>query len=89
MSDTPLNEDGFIIDHQLLDDSVQKAQVNSCEIMTNHILNAIEKILKDNERNCVGIKLTIKPAFLPVENSAYFQQYRCHCKKDLAIVMSM
>jgi hypothetical protein len=88
-SETKLNSQGWIIDHQLLDDAVQKAQVNSCEIMSNEILNGIETVLLFNQLECIGIKLQIKPAFVIEENSAYFQEYRCHKPEDRAIVMNL
>ena len=88
-SHTKLNPSGWIIDHQLFDDAVQKVQVNSCEIMSCEILNKIEKVLKNNSLKCIGIKLTIKPAFVVEENSAYFQGYRCRKKKYLAIVINL
>lgn len=86
---TKLNERGWVIDHQLFDDAVQQAQVNSCEIMSNEILNALEKVLHDNALECIGIKLKIQPAFVVEENSAYFQEYRCHKQEDLAIIMNL
>jgi len=88
-SHTKLNASGWIIDHQLFDDAVQQAQVNSCEIMSNEILNNIQKVLEDNSLECIGIKLTIKPAFVVEENSAYFQEYRCHENTDLVVVLNL
>lgn len=84
-----LNQSGWIIDHQLLDDAVQKAQVNSCELMSAQILDMIEGVLRENNLECVGIKLQIKPAFVIEENSAYFQEYRCDKTKNLALIMSL
>lgn len=88
-SDTGLNSKGWIIDHQIFDDAVQKVQVNSCEIMSDQILDAIEKVLVTNNLNCIGIKLKIKPAFVVEENSAYFQEFRCHDDAGLALVLTL
>lgn len=87
--ETKLNGNGWVIDHQLFDDAVQQVQVNSCEIMSHEILNALEKVLSDNHLECIGIKLKIQPAFVVEENSAYFQEYRCHRSEDLAIIMNL
>ena len=87
--DTPLNSKGWIIDHQNFDDAIQEVQVNSCEIMSDEILDSIEKVLKDNDLGCIGIKLKIKPAFVVEENSAYFQEFRCHDEGGLALVLNL
>ncbi len=87
--DTTLNSKGWIIDHNLFDDAIQKVQVNSCEIMSDEILDSIEKVLEDNNLNCIGIKLKIKPAFVVEENSAYFQEFRCHDDNGLALVLNL
>lgn len=88
-SDVGLNSKGWIIDHQIFDDAIQKVQVNSCEIMSDDILDSIEEVLKDNNLNCIGIKLKIKPAFVVEENSAYFQEFRCHNDAGLALVLNL
>lgn len=86
---TKLNKNGWIIDHQYFDDVVQKAIVDSCEIMSEHILDNVENVLKVNKLTCVGIKLRIQPLFIVEENSAYFQEHRCHDTRDLPIIISM
>ncbi len=88
-SETTLNSKGWIIDHQLFDDAVQTVQVNSCEIMSDQILDATEAVLKENTLDCVGIKLKIRPAFVIEENSAYFQELRCHKEDTLAILIAL
>jgi hypothetical protein len=89
VSDTKLNGDNFIIDHQLFDDAIQKVQVNSCEIMSKEILDSIENVLKKNKLKCLGIKLQIQPAFVVPENSAYFQEHRCANRTNLALIVSL
>lgn len=86
---TNLNSKGWIIDHQLFDDAVQRVQVNSCEIMSDDILDSIEKVLEENKLKCIGIKLKIKPAFVIEENSAYFQEFRCLDDNGLALVLNL
>lgn len=88
-SNVKLNKTGWIIDHQLLDDAVQKTVVDSCEIMSDSILNNVEVVLKENDVTCVGIKLQIRPLFVVEENSAYFQEHRCHSVKDLPMIISL
>lgn len=88
-STTKLNKTGWIIDHQLLDDAVQQTVVNSCEIMSDSILNNVEKVLKANKLTCIGIKLQFRPLFVVEENSAYFQEHRCHNVKDLPMIIAL
>lgn len=88
-SDVTLNKNKWIIDHQLLDDAVQKTVVDSCEIMSDNILNNIEKVLKRNKLTCIGIKLQFRPMFVVEENSAFFQEHRCHDEKDLPMIISL
>lgn len=88
-SKTKLNENGWIIDHQHLDDAVQESIVNSCEIMSDDILNRVEKVLIKNNLKCVGIKLKIQPMFVVSENSAFFQEHRCHNVSDLPTIIAM
>ena len=88
-SDVNLNKNKWIIDHQLLDDAVQKTVVDSCEIMSDNILNNIEKVLKRNKLTCIGIKLQFRPMFVVEENSAFFQEHRCHDEKDLPMIISL
>ncbi len=84
-----LNQNGWIIDHQLLDDAVQKTVVNSCEIMSKKILDNVESVLSSNNLVCVGIKLKIQPKYVIEQISAFFQEHRCATKKDLPIIISM
>lgn len=88
-ANTSLNENGWIIDHQIFDDAIQEVQVNSCEIMSAKILDRIEQVLKENKLECIGIKLKIRPAFVAKENSAYFQEFRCHDRNGLALVLNL
>lgn len=88
-SDIKLNSKGWIIDHQIFDDAIQKVKVNSCEIMSDDILDSIEQVLNNNNLNCIGIKLKIKPAFVVEESSAYFQEFRCHDDVGLALVLNL
>ena len=83
-----LDEHGWIMEHSLIDQAVQKVHAQSCEIMSEKVLDSIETILKERQIGYVGIKLLIQPAFVVPENSAYFQEYRCE-KENLAAILNL
>ena len=86
---TKLDKSGWIIDHQLLDDAIQKAQIDSCEIMSKQILDAVEALLRKKKLRCIAIKLRIRPSFVAEENSAYFEEFRCARNKDLVLALCL
>jgi hypothetical protein len=86
---TKLDQQGFVIDHKLFDETIQKASLNSCEIMSASILDAIQTLLKDHGLECMGCKLKIWPGYAVEENSAYFQEYRYNNDIDHLIVMNL
>lgn len=84
-----LNNDGWIIEHSLIDQAVQKVHAQSCEIMSEQILDEVEKILNDKQLGFIGIKLLIEPQFIIPQNSAYFQEYRCASQNDLPAILNL
>lgn len=84
-----LNENGFIIEHHLIDEQVQQVDADSCEVMAESILDRIERLLNYKSLSFVGILIKIKPMLLPEQNSAYFRQCRYKKKKDLPLILTL
>lgn len=73
-NDVPLDEDGFIIDHNLMHDSIINVNVRSCELLAQDIIDTMKKFCKKQELYPLAMKLSIFPV-LPVPNEgAYFTQ---------------
>lgn len=87
--DVKLDENQFIIDHQFLDDAVQKVAINSCETMSKEILSTIEKLLVEKKISFIGIKLEIQPKFVIPENGAYFRECLCYDPRDLTTILAL
>jgi len=86
--DVTLDENKFIIDHQLIDDAVQQVQIDSCEVMSKTILDNVQALLCGKGIGYIGILLRLRHnETLPLDGP-YFRQARCE-RKDLALVLSL
>lgn len=83
-----LDKNGFLIDHQDIDDAVKKVKIGSCEEMAERILSEIEKLLNSKEIPFFGLKVKIQPLLRAEKNSAFFQMFRAHNQK-LNLVMNL
>ena len=86
--DVQLDEKQFIIDHQCIDDEVQKVQINSCEVMAKTILSNMEAALCHKGIGYIGMLLKIQHDEVLPLIGPYFREARCE-KEDLALVLSL
>lgn len=87
-NDVALDENQFIIDHQCIDDAVQKVEINSCEVMSRTILHNMETALCERKIGYVGMLLKIQhDEELPL-NGPYFREARCE-REDLGLVLCL
>lgn len=71
---TKLDRDGFIIDHQHLDNAVQKVHLSSCEKMGAEIISQVSRVLLLKDIPYQKISLRLQPVLNQQEEvKAFFE----------------
>ncbi len=80
LSSQTLDKQGFVIEHEAIDASIQKLMLNgSCEQMAVNIVNTVKNLLTGRLGGVMGIKVTIFPqpegqahvSYIYVKNKEY------------------